>query len=226
MSANPPTLLYRDILRADIADALPPAVRSAGLLRPELRPLLVERRIFGPAVTAYCAPGDSVMSHCALYFSKPGDVLVISNGGVPEGAIWGGTMAVEAKRVGVAGVMVDGPVRDVETFRALPLPVWASAVSASRAEKRGRGYVNQPVSCGGCVVNPGDIVVADDDGILAFAPRYLESIVAATRQRKTKDAALLEKMKAGERIYDIIGIGSVLQAAGADIREGIWRSGE
>ena len=237
MTSRTPTV-YREIPRiapdllaslagltvSDLHDALPPTVRSAALLGPALRPITPGLRVHGQAVTAFCAPGDSLMTHCALYLARPGDVLVIGNGGVPSGALWGGNVAFDAKAHGIAGAIVDAPVRDVAFIRKLQHPAWASAISASRAEKRGLGTVNLPVACGGTLVHPGDIVVADDDGVLIFAPEHLAVAVDKVRARIRDETAMRRRIEAGERLFDTQGFGKLLADAGIEIHAGLWRA--
>jgi 4-hydroxy-4-methyl-2-oxoglutarate aldolase len=233
-------IIYRDIPRidatllarlhglgvADLHDALPPIARAAGLLGSSMRPITQGLRMCGQAVTAFCAPGDSLMSHCALYLAHPGDVLVVSNGGAATGAVWGGNMAIDAKAAGIAGAVVDGPVRDVGTFRDLHFPVWASSVSVSRAEKLGRGHVNVSVACGGCVVNPGDIVVADDDGVLVFPPQHIGAVAEAVGVRAREETELHQKIQRGGRIFEIMDFGRLLECKGIKVREGFWSNGD
>lgn len=213
----------RDLGVADLHDALSPAERSAGLLNSSIRPIVPGVRVCGQAVTAFCAPGDSLMAHCALYLARPGDVLVISNGGVPHGALWGGYVAFDAKTFGIAGTIVDAPVRDTAFIRELGYPVWASSVSVSRAGKTGEGYVNLPVSCGGSLINPGDIIVADDDGVLAFSPQHVQAMVNAVRSRAQMESELRRRMQAGERLFETQKFGALLESQGIAIEEGHWR---
>jgi 4-hydroxy-4-methyl-2-oxoglutarate aldolase len=214
----------RGLAMADVHDALPPAVRSAGLLHAGIRPLTPGLRACGQAVTAYCAPGDSLMSHCAAYLAQPGDVLVITNGGVAYGALWGGHMAFDAKTFGLAGTVADAPIRDSASLREIEYPVWARGVSVSRTEKRGLGCVNMPIACGGASVNPGDIVVADDDGVLVFAPMFIDSIVKKVRHKSHEDAAIRRRVAGGERLFDTQGFRLLLEQNGVAIHDGTWHA--
>jgi len=212
----------RELTVADLHDALSPAARAAGLLNPGMRPIVSGMRAYGQAVTAFCTPGDSLMAHCALYLARAGDVLVLSNGGVATGALWGGYVALDAKTSGLAATIVDGPVRDVASCRELQYPVWASSISVSRAEKLGRGYVNLPVPCGGCLVNPGDIVVADDDGVLVFGPQTLEPLLSAVRGTLRRQSPLRGRIMKGERLFETQNFGALLETHGIVIQDGHW----
>lgn len=211
---------------ADIHDALPQAVRSTGLLDPSMRAITPGLSACGQSVTAFCEPGDSLMSHCAAYLARPGDVLVISNGGTARGALWGGHLAFDAKVVGLAGTIVDAPIRDTHSIRRLQYPLWATGVSVSRSEKNGYGYVNMPVTCGGKIINPGDIIVADDDGVLAFPPSYIASIVATVRAKARDDADIRRRVEKGERLFDTQGFGQLLAMKGIQILDRVWKAEE
>jgi len=212
----------RDLTVADLHDALSPVARGAGLLSARMRPIAPALRAYGQAVTAFCTPGDSLMAHCALYLARPGDVLVLSNGGVPYGALWGGHMAFDAQAFGLAGCIVDGPVRDVAYLRELQYPVWASSISVSRTEKWGRGTVNMPVPCGDCVVNPGDIVVADDDGVLVFGPEKIETLVSKVCNRLRSESDIRRQIKAGRRLFETQKFADLLETRGIAIEDGHW----
>jgi len=229
-------MVYRDIPRvdakriaslqgltvADLHDALPPAARAAGLLDQSMRAMTPGLRVVGQAVTAFCAPNDSLMTHCALYLAQRGDVLVISNGGVRFGALWGGNVAFDAQAAGLGGAVVEAPVRDLGFIRELKFPVWANSVSVTRSEKNGAGCVNRPISCGGCVINPGDIVVADDDGVLCFSPVHIEALVDQVSKRVRLESELREKLSAGVRLFETQNFGALLQQKGIEIKDGCW----
>ena len=229
--------IYRDIARveadlvaqllglavADLYDAFWPAVEAVGLIERTLQPITPGLRAHGQAITAFCSPGDSLMSHCALYLARPGDIVVVCNGGVPNGALWGGNMALDAKKLGIAGVVVDGPVRDVAFIRELGVPTWASSISVSKAEKIGRGSVNLPVRCGAVTVNPGDIVVADDDGVLAFSPNHIQRVVAEVRKRLQDEHPMRRRIQDGERVFDIVGLQEVLDSHDIEVHDGNWK---
>jgi 4-hydroxy-4-methyl-2-oxoglutarate aldolase len=229
---------YRDIPRADagllarlqgfsvadLHDALSSGARGASLLDHAVRPITEGARVCGQAVTAFCAPGDSLLAHVALYVARPGDVLVLCNGGIEPAALWGGNMAFDAKALGVAGAVIDAPIRDVGSIRALKFPTWASSVSAVRADKKGVGAVNVPVVCGGKTINPGDVVVADDDGILVFSPTHLDEIADAVSRRLDDEARLRGRIETGQRIFEIAGLDRLLKDRGVAIEERAWNA--
>lgn len=232
--------IYRDIPRvsagliaslkgvgvADLHDVLPTSARDSGLVHHAIRPIAPGQQIAGQAVTAFCAMGDGLMSQCALYLSRPGDVLVLSSGGMSNSAVWGGNMALDAKLFGVAGVVVDGAVRDVATIREIQYPTWTRFTSPARPEKSGQGAVNVPISCGGVIVNPGDVVVADDDGILVIPPALVAAAVRTARQNLSAEADMQRKVRSGQRIFEVVKFDELLVSKGIEIRDGIWNGGD
>jgi 4-hydroxy-4-methyl-2-oxoglutarate aldolase len=229
-------MIYRDIPRidsqliaglrglavADISDVLPATVGAAGLMRRSIGSVTPGLSVCGQAVTAFCAMGDGLIAHTALFLAKAGDVLVLSDGaGETRAALCGGNAAVDAKAQSIAGAVVDGAVRDVDTLRALAFPTWARAVTAAHGEKAGHGWVNKPISCGGVIVHPGDIVIGDDDGIIVFPPSYAEFVATEVRRIKERDAGVYKRIKAGERIFSIAKFDEKVA-----IRDGHWTDRE
>lgn len=181
---------------------------DSGLMTSAMRPRHDNARVAGPAVTAYCAPGDNLMMHRALYLAKPGDVLVVVCAGPASGAQWGDVATRYALKKGLAGVVVHGCVRDVDTVRGLGFPVWSTHVSSIHPDKRGHGSVNAPVVCDGVLVTPGDLIVADGDGVVRVPKAIAGSVVdaAIARMRKEDDAAAA--IAEGATVWDLSGAAS------------------
>ncbi len=146
----------------NIADAM----TRFRVMDPGIKPVNQGDFVAGPAVTVMCAPGDNLMLHQALALAKPGDVIVANYFGAHNTAGFGGLMARTAKQIKLAGLIIDGAVRDSEDFKELGLPVYSRTVVASGCFKDGPGEVNFPICCGGVVVMPGDVVVASQDGVV------------------------------------------------------------
>jgi 4-hydroxy-4-methyl-2-oxoglutarate aldolase len=208
---------------ADQHEALGPVTGRMLLMSPRMRPLDPRWRIAGPAVTAFNYPGDNLMMHQALHLATAGQVLVMGNGGGAQGAMWGELAAFLAQQKGVAGLVADAAVRDSDALVTMGFPVWSTAIHASHPEKRGPGAVNIPVVIDGVIVNPGDIVVGDADGVLVIPPEHLAHAVAGAGERRAKEAGIKEKMAAGATLYDILGIGKAVAATGAVIRDTTWQ---
>lgn len=148
-------------------------------------------KLSGEAVTVMCRPGDNLMVHKAIEMACPDDVIVVSTCGNTNSAVLGELMATSAMKAGIAGVIVDGAVRDAEAMEQMGFKVFARAVAASGCDKDGPGEINCPVSCGGVVVNPGDVIIGDADGVVvirredaAEVLRLTEEIVAREERRK------------------------------------------
>ncbi len=193
---------------ADLHEAMGPHGR-AGLMSARMRPIVEGARIAGPAVTAFCGAGDNLMMHRALYLAQPGDVLVVVCQSELSGAQWGDLATRYAQKKGLAGVVVHGCARDVDTVRQLGFPVWATHIHPMHPDKRGHGFVNTPVACDGVTVTPGDLIMADGDGVLSV-PRALaaEAIEGAlARMRKEDDAAVA--LAGGAAVWDLSGAAAV-----------------
>jgi 4-hydroxy-4-methyl-2-oxoglutarate aldolase len=153
--------------------------------------------IAGPAITVMCASGDNLMFHKAMALARPGDVIVGNYFGANNTAGFGGLMARTAKRVGIAGFIVDGAVRDAEDFKELGLPVYSRTVTASGCFKNGPGEVNYPISCGSVVVMPGDIVIASKDGIVVVPKADAEYVLQETHAVFEREAKRVKEIEAG-----------------------------
>jgi 4-hydroxy-4-methyl-2-oxoglutarate aldolase len=194
---------------------------------PGLRPLLGGQQVAGPALTGQCQAGDNTVSHVLGVLAEPGDVLVVA-GGDPQTALWGDLTSAVAKVHQVAAVVVDGGVRDVRVIRELGLPVWSRTITASRPTKATPGSANVPVRAGGVLVEPGDIVVADDDGVVVVPRRLSAEILARAEAREAREVTLRAGLIGGNprAIFEGLGIQQLLDAAGVetidDTYEG-WR---
>lgn len=207
----------RDVTVADVHESMGTAGRAA-LLGARIRPLKEgQARIAGPAVTAFCWPGDNLMMHRALYLAQPGDVLVVVCQAELSGAQWGDLATRYALQKGLAGVIVQGCVRDVDQVRALGLPVWSTHIWPIHPEKSGHGFVNAPVVCEGVEVRPGDLVVADGDGVIRVPRDDAGRVVAAARAKMKKEDEAAERVRAGAAVWDLSG--AAASYAGMDIEE-------
>jgi regulator of RNase E activity RraA len=153
--------------------------------------------VAGPAVTVMCAPGDNLMFHKALSLAKPGDVIVGNYFGHMAGAGFGGLMGRAAKKIGIAGLIIDGAIRDVEDFKELKLPVYSRTIVASGCFKDGPGEVNFPIQCGGVVVMPGDVVIASKDGIVIVPKADAAYVLQETKAVFERELKRVKEIEAG-----------------------------
>lgn len=176
----------------------------------------------GPAFTLLAEAGSIITVHKALLEAPPGVVLVV--GGEtsvgPAGALLGKLMAVQARLQGIAGVVIDGAVRDVADLRQMGFPVFARYTTPRVGVNRTVGQTQVPTPCGGIIVNPGDYIHGDDDGVTVIPASRLEEVVLATEERLRKENEYLEKMQAGERLGDLIGFASLIYGQNAPKNKG------
>ncbi len=192
------------------------AQSRTGLMRPYMRPIYPVARVAGPAVTVSCHPGDNLMIHAALDVVEPGDVLVVTTTAESTDGMFGELLAESCRAYGVVGLVIDAGVRDVSELTAMQFPVWSKAISAQGTVKATAGSVNIPVVCAGALVNPGDAIVADQDGVVVV-PRALASEVAALgEQRRAREDLTRVRLRAGEKGLDLYGLRAKLKDLGVE----------
>jgi len=206
---------------SDLYEVLPAAVRDAAMMSPRMRPLVLGLHIAGPTVTARCAPADNLMMHKALQIAAAGDVLVV-DGGEPSGAQWGTLAALYAERKRLAGVVVEGAIRDVDELAARRYPVWSTAISPAHPDKCGAGAVNVPIHCGGVLVRPGDVICADGDGVLVLPQAELAAAVAKGEARMAHEDAAAAAIAAGNSLFDLHDLGRAFAASGVPEHDTHW----
>lgn len=224
-----PPSLVEEVSRfpvSDLHEAMGAIDGRAHLMSPRMRPIASGQRIAGQAVTSLNYPGDNLMIHAALNVAQAGDVLVLANGGVAHGALWGDVAATFAAEKKIAGIVADGPVRDISALREMGCKVWSTVLSPSHPEKRGPGAVNVPILCDGVRISPGDIIVADDDGVLVLPQRLAADAVRRARERNDTEKSVRQKIKAGSSLFEILQMQKNLDAAGVKIVEAEWKEGD
>jgi len=169
--------------------ALADFLKLESVMRYAIRPLWSPMpRVAGPAFTVRTARHDNLMLHAAIYHAEPGDLIVVEAGD-DEMAVAGGNVCAVAQRRGVAGFIIDGVIRDVSESRATGFPLFAHGLSPIPGGKDGPGDIGVPVTCGGVLVNPGDVVVADEEGIVVVARARAEALLKEAQAKAAKDAA-------------------------------------
>lgn len=187
-----------------------------GLLRPYMRPIYPAAKVAGPAITVLCHPGDNLMIHAAIEVCQPGDVLVVAPISESTDGMFGELLGVSCRAHGVAGLVIDAGVRDTADLAAMQFPVWAKAVSAQGTVKASAGSVNVPIVCAGAIVNPGDVIVADADGV-AVVPRLAAAEIANLgEQRRAKEEKSRARLAKGELGIEFYGLRAKLKELGVE----------
>ncbi len=217
-------VIVRNIERADTGtvDALAPigtatvheAMGRRGFVGPDIRPIQQGVRVAGTAVTVSSHPGDNLMIHAAIEYCVPGDILVVTNTAPSTHGMFGDLLASSLMARGVRALVIDAGVRDTADLREMGFPVWTRHVSCQGTVKASPGSVNIPVVLGGVVVNPGDVVCADDDGVVVVPRGEAEWALEGAQARLAKEETTRARLEAGELGIDFYGLRPKLDELG------------
>lgn len=179
-----------------------------GALPPAIRPVAPGMRVCGPALTVQSPPGDNLWLHRAIALARPGDVLVVHVGGAHEHGYWGEIMTAAAQVRGLAGLVIDGCVRDGALLAAAGWPVFSrgTCIRGTSKDAGAIGWIGAPLLVGEVAVRPGDLVFGDADGVVALPREGAAAIVARGRERDAQEAAIVERLRAGETTLQVYGL--------------------
>jgi len=201
-------------MREQAATTVYEAAGQQGGLEHAIRPIAPGMKLCGSALTVRCQPADNLTLHAAIALAQPGDVIVADVGGALEAGHWGEITTVAAQARGVAGLVINGGVRDVGPIARRGFAVFAPAISMKATVKATPGLINHPIVCGGVTVYPGDLVLADDDGVVVVARERVSQVLEAARQREEREADVMRRLEAGELTLDILGFRQALDRHG------------
>ncbi|MBX6328902.1 MAG: 4-carboxy-4-hydroxy-2-oxoadipate aldolase/oxaloacetate decarboxylase [Pseudolabrys sp.] len=190
------------------------ALGRSGLMKPYMRPIYPGAQIAGPAVTVLAQPGDNWMIHVAVELCRKGDVLVVGCTADNTDGMFGELLATGLRARGVKGLVIDAGCRDVKTLTQMGFPVWSRAISAKGTVKSTLGAVNVPVVCAGVNVEPGDAVVADDDGVVVVPRRLAVEVAQKAQKRADDEVEKRRRWEAGESSLDMYNMREALAKAG------------
>jgi 4-hydroxy-4-methyl-2-oxoglutarate aldolase len=205
-----------DALRAAGVATVHEAAGRVGLLGPAIQARQAGATIGGSAITVSCHPGDNLMIHAAVEVCRPGDILVVTTTSPSTDGMFGDLLATSLMARGVVGLVIDAGVRDIASLRAMGFPVWSAAIHAQGTVKASPGSVNVPVVAAGHLVRPGDIVVADDDGVVALRVSTGEAVADAAGRRLRNEEAKRATLAGGTLGVDLYDLRPLLRDLGVE----------
>jgi 4-hydroxy-4-methyl-2-oxoglutarate aldolase len=206
-------------LRAFSSATIHEAQGRLGALDSVIKPVDHRMSLCGPAFTVQCAPRDNLMLQTAIAYARPGDVVVVSAGAYEEAGSFGDVLANACQSKGLGGLVTDTGVRDTEDLRALGFPVFSRSVSIKGTVKETVGPMCEPVTVGGVLVRPGDVMRADADGVVVVRREDAAEVVTASQERIDAEAGYISAYRAGRTVIDICNLGPLLASKGLVIEE-------
>lgn len=190
------------------------AMGRRGTLSPHIRPLSPDTKLIGRAFTVKAHPGDNLALHVAISLARPGDVLIVTMDGFLEAGAWGEITTVAAQMRKIAGLVIDGAVRDGRAIAALGFPVFSGGICSKGTTKRMKGLLNEPIIIAGVTVSRGDYVVGDSDGVTVIPAGEIRATIAAAHAIRRREAEIIRGLKRGELTLDLLGLRPAMKECG------------
>jgi 4-hydroxy-4-methyl-2-oxoglutarate aldolase len=188
------------------------AMGRRGHMDSEIRSVWKGARTAGPALTVQCHVGDNLTIHKAIAIAREGDVLVVNAGRYRNCGLWGEIMSLAAQKKGVRGLVVSGAVRDVQAVERMRFPVFSMGLNPYGSTKNSLGPINQPIVCGEVLVNPRDIIVGDDDGVVVVPKHLARDVLMKCQEREKKEERVRELIEQGKTTLEIYGLDKVIES--------------
>ena len=195
-----------DVLATFDTATLYEAAGQKGMVDPAIRPAWSGAHLCGRALTVWCPPGDNLMLHQAVTIAEPGDVLVASINNFVLAGAWGEILTVAAQARGIAGLVIDGAVRDTGAIALRGFPLFSRGLAIGSCTKERFGHINEPLIFAGVAVRPGDVVVADVDGIVIIEQERAETVLQAAENRRSREQHLIEQLQSGKTTLELLGL--------------------
>ena len=231
-----PGVIYTKITRAskEVIDEfrnLPTAILSDAMNRmnsmnAEIKPIIGDVNIAGSAVTVQCIAGDNLMIHKAIYVAEAGDVIVVDARGHKDNSVWGNIMTKASKIREIEAVVIDGTIRDIRENREEQYPIFCKGVVPAGSQKSWGGNINVPIQCGSACVNPGDIIVGDDDGIVVVPRDMAKEVLQQAKERINMEEEWINEIQKGKTTLEVIGLDKKLDELGIETNKKDIKSGD
>jgi len=205
--------LIKEFLEQSVA-TVHEAMGKRGAMSSEIKPISNGLKICGQAITVKCSPGDNLMLIKAISMAEKGYVIVADMGNIKDSGPFGEVLAVECVTKVIAGLVTNGSIRDSKEVKELNFPVFCTSFSVVGTSKASLGLINHPISCGNVIVNPGDIILGDDDGVVVIPIDEAEEILKQAKLRVEKENKVMSQLRNGQSLFDIYGYQKVFDQLG------------
>ena len=205
---------FRGLSTAILSDAM----NRMNSMTADIKPTVEGTHIAGPAVTVQCIVGDNLMIHKAIYVAGPGDVIVVDARGHKDNSVWGNIMSQACRIRGIEAVVIDGAIRDIRENREGGFPIFCKGVVPAGSQKSWGGNINVSIQCGGVGVEPGDIVVGDDDGVVVVPTDIASKVLQGAKERAKVEEEWLHELQKGRTTLELIGLDKKLHELDIETR--------